>query len=163
MKRWLPFPIISALLLAMWLLLNETVAPAQILLGMLLAWAVPYLTRGMQPVRPKRVGSLGMMAKLLCVVVLDICRSCVAVSGVILGAAHRREKSGFMTVPLDMRAPHGLAVLSCIVNSTPGTVWAELSEDRQLLMLHVLDLHDEEWWINTIKQRYEKPLMAIFE
>ena len=47
--------------------------------------------------------------------------------------------------------------------SKPGTCWSELSADGRLLMIHVLDLHDEQWWVDTIKTRYEKPLMAIFE
>jgi len=42
-------------------------------------------------------------------------------------------------------------------------VWGELSADRSLLMIHVLDLHDEQWWIDTIKNRYERPLRSIFE
>ena len=96
-------------------------------------------------------------------VLVDITRSCINVTGVILGKAERREQSGFMSIPLDLRDPHGLAVLSAIINSTPGTCWSELSADGRLLMIHVLDLHDEQWWVDTIKTRYEKPLMAIFE
>ena len=36
-RRWLPYPILSALLLVVWLLLNQSVAPATILLGALTA------------------------------------------------------------------------------------------------------------------------------
>ena len=46
---------------------------------------------------------------------------------------------------------------------TPGTVWANLSLDGTTLTLHVLDLNDEAGWITTIKERYEKLLMEIFE
>jgi multicomponent K+:H+ antiporter subunit E len=35
--------------------------------------------------------------------------------------------------------------------------------DRHVLALHVFDLHDEQWWVDTIKQRYERPLIEIFE
>ena len=40
--------------------------------------------------------------------------------------------------------------------------------DRNLPMgrvahLHVLDLQDDQYWIDTIKQRYEQPLLRIFE
>jgi multicomponent K+:H+ antiporter subunit E len=31
------------------------------------------------------------------------------------------------------------------------------------MLLHVLDLIDETEWVQIIKQRYEKPLMEIFE
>ena len=30
-------------------------------------------------------------------------------------------------------------------------------------MIHVLDLIDERVWIDTIKNRYERPLLEIFE
>ena len=54
-------------------------------------------------------------------------------------------------------------MLATIVTSTPGTVWADLSQDGATLTLHVLDLRDERRWIDTIKQRYERLLMEIFE
>jgi multicomponent K+:H+ antiporter subunit E len=68
-----------------------------------------------------------------------------------------------MTIPIDMRDQYGLAMLACIITATPGTVWAGLSQDGRALTIHVLDLQDEETWVRTIKQRYEWPLMEIFE
>ncbi|MCL4182422.1 MAG: Na+/H+ antiporter subunit E [Burkholderiaceae bacterium] len=162
MKRWLPMPLLSVFLAVMWLLLAQSLAPGQVLLAVLLALWVPVATARMRPLRP-RVRRPLVIARLLAHVLFDIVRSCINVSRIILGRRERRQRSGFMTIPLDLRDPHGLAVLSAIINSTPGTVWAELSEDRALLMIHVLDLHDEQWWIDTIKTRYETPLRAIFE
>ena len=71
--------------------------------------------------------------------------------------------SQFIRVPLDLRSPHGLALLSCLINSTPGTVWVDLLPERHELLLHVFDLHDEAWWIDTIKTRYERPIIEVFE
>jgi multicomponent K+:H+ antiporter subunit E len=82
----------------------------------------------------------------------------------VLGLTHGREvSSGFLDIPLDMRDPHGLAVLAMIVTATPGTVLSGLADDSSMLRLHVLDLQDPEAWIRTIKQRYERPLREIFE
>jgi len=50
-----------------------------------------------------------------------------------------------------------------VITATPGTVWAGLSTDGRYLTIHVLDLQDEETWIRTIKDRYERRLMEIFE
>jgi multicomponent K+:H+ antiporter subunit E len=61
-----------------------------------------------------------------------------------------------------MRDPHGLAMLACIVTYTPGTVWVTLTEDHHL-KLHVLDLQHEGDWIKLVQERYERPLMEIFE
>ena len=62
-----------------------------------------------------------------------------------------------------MHDPYGLAMLACIITATPGTIWAGLSADGRYLTIHVLDLQDEETWIRTIKDRYERRLMEIFE
>lgn len=162
MRRWLSAPALSAFLAVMWLVLAQSLAPAHLLLALLLGLWVPHATRRMRPLQP-RLRRPGVMLRLFAVVLFDIVRSCIQVSTIILGRPARRERSGFMSLPLDLRDPHGLAVLSAIINSTPGTVWAESSADGQWLTIHVLDLDDEQRWIDTIKNRYEKPLMAIFE
>ena len=56
-----------------------------------------------------------------------------------------------------------VAVLAMIVCITPGTAWAELSLDRSVLLLHVLELDDAATVIADVKRRYEAPLMEIFE
>jgi multicomponent K+:H+ antiporter subunit E len=66
-------------------------------------------------------------------------------------------------IPLDMRAPYGLASLACIITSTPGTLWVNFDAQRGVLTIHVLDLVDDEEWIRTIKDRYERHLLEIFE
>ena len=40
--------------------------------------------------------------------------------------------------------PQCLAVLAMIVCITPGTSWAELSLDRSVLLLHVLEVDDPQ-------------------
>jgi multicomponent K+:H+ antiporter subunit E len=71
--------------------------------------------------------------------------------------------SGFMDIPLELRAPYGLATLAIIITSTPGTLWVNFDSAKGVLTIHVLDLVDETAWIATIKQRYERRLMEIFE
>jgi multicomponent K+:H+ antiporter subunit E len=66
-------------------------------------------------------------------------------------------------IPLDLRDPNGLAVLAMIVCITPGTAWAELSRDRSMLMLHVLEMDDAQAIAQHVKASYERPLMEIFE
>ncbi|ARO88221.1 Na+/H+ antiporter subunit E [Nitrosospira lacus] len=162
MKRWPSLTLFTVMLLALWFLLNDTLAPGQLLLGLLLTVAITLGTAVMRPLRA-RPHHLLVAARLIFVVLLDIARSNIAVAGVILGSAKRRSNSGFMKIPIDLRDPYGLAALACIITATPGTVWAGLSADGSDLTLHVLDLQDEETWIRTIKHRYERPLMEIFE
>jgi multicomponent K+:H+ antiporter subunit E len=161
MKRRLPI-LLALVLSAMWLLLNDSVTAGQTVLGVALALVMVAASARIRPDRP-RIGRPLMMIRLFLRVSLDIVRSNLNVARIVLGlVGERRIKSGFLEIPLDLRDPHGLAVLAIIVTSTPGTVWAGLKADGTVLTLHVLDLYDEAAWIDTIKNRYEKPLMEIF-
>ena len=160
--RWPSLTLFTVTLFLLWLLLNDTLAPGQVVLGLVLTIVVALSTAAMRPLR-SRPHHLLAAIRLFFIVLLDIARSNIVVAGVILGSVERRSNSGFMKIPIDLRDPYGLATLACIITATPGTVWAGLSPDGHALTIHVLDLQDEETWIRTIKHRYERPLMEIFE
>ncbi|MGH8174647.1 MAG: Na+/H+ antiporter subunit E [Steroidobacter sp.] len=156
-------PVLTLTVAAIWLLLNNTLAIRHILFSAILAVLLMLAAAQMRPVQP-RLRRLYEIAPLIARVLVDVVRSNIGVARIVLGLVREREvHSGFLEVPLDLRDPHGLAILATIVTSTPGTAWADLSADGRTLTLHVLDLRDEAEWIRTIKQRYERPLMRIFE
>lgn len=156
-------PILTCMLVVIWLLLNNTLAYEQILLAAILAVVLMAAAAQMRPVRP-RLRRLYIVPSLILTVLLEILRSNIGVARIVLGMAQDKEiRSGFLDVPLELRDPHGLAILAAIVTSTPGTAWAGLSADGATLTLHVLDLKDEAEWIRIIKHRYEHPLMRIFQ
>lgn len=156
-------PVLVLSLTGLWLLLNQTRAPGQIVLGLLAALALAWFGSTLRPLQ-SRLRRVDLAAGLLLVVLRDIVRSNISVARIVLGLVRdRKVRSGFLDIPLDLRDSHGLAVLAAIVTSTPGTVWAGLSPDGATLTLHVLDLKDEREWIRVIKHRYESLLMRIFE
>lgn len=160
--RWLPSIPLSVFLLLLWLLLNDSASPGTIALGVLLAWFGPVAADRLRPHKAKLKLTpviIGLFAHIL----VDIVRSNLAVALVILGKEERRQASGFIQVPLDLKDPHGLAVLASIVTSIPGTVFAGLNADRSAMMLHVLSLREEAEWIHIVKTRYERPLMEIYQ
>ena len=89
-------------------------------------------------------------------------KSNIAVARLILNPRRNDFSPGFIMIPLTMRDPHGLAMLACIVTYTPGTVWVDLTPDHSL-KLHVLDLQNEDDWVKLVQERYERPLMEMFE
>jgi len=162
MKSKPRIPLLPLCLVAMWLLLNDSLAPGEILLGIVLAVLVTVSVRALRPL-PAWPRKLHLAIGLCWRVLVDILHSNLAVGKIILGASRRQPTTGFMKIPLDMRDPHGLAMLSIIITATPGTVWAGHDAEHNVLTLHVLDLLDEAGWVHTIKHRYERPLMEIFE
>lgn len=162
MRRWLPYPLLSLALLALWLLLSQSLSVGQVILGVALGIGSALALTALEP--PKlRLRRPGAIVGLAFLVLVDIIRSNIAVARIILTPRHSSQTTGFMTIPLDMRAPHGLTALAIIITATPGTLWVEFDSTTGNLMIHVLDLIDEEAWIQTIKQRYERRLMEIFE
>ena len=156
-------PVLTLTLVAIWLLLNETLAVGHIVIGAVLAVLLMLGAAQLRPVQP-HVRRLSTIVPLFAAVLIDIVRSNIGVARIVLGLVPDRDvRSGFLEIPLDMRDAHGLAMLAAIVTSTPGTAWVDLSADGRTLTLHLLDLRDEAEWIRTIKHRYERRLMAIFE
>ena len=162
MKRLVSSLPLTALLFVVWLLLNQSVSPGTLLMGAVLAVLVPLGTKSLRP------GSVTMRKplvafKLWAIVMRDFVRSNIRVATLILTRRPRDIPSGFLQVPLDMRDPHALALLAMILCLTPGTAWAEVSRDRSMLLLHVFEIVDADAMVAMIKQRYERPLMEIFE
>ena len=162
MKRWLPSPLLSVALWALWLLLNDSVAPAHVLLGLFVGWLAPVLIAPLKPPGPRLHRPL-VLARLVLRVGGDVVRSAIEVAAGVLRSRRRPPRAAFVRVPLDLHDPHGLAALAIITAVVPGTVWTELAVDRAHLLIHVFDLDDEAAFIAHYKQRYELPLKEIFE
>ncbi len=155
-----PAPLMSAVLFVVWPVLNQSWSLGQLLLGLLLAWSIPWL---IEPLRDERarLRRPGSIVRLGFIVLKDIITSNIDVAKLILG---REEaiRPAFFWVPLSITDPHGIVALAGIITMTPGTLSADLSEDRRHLLVHALNVDDEAALIATIKARYEAPLMEIF-
>jgi multicomponent K+:H+ antiporter subunit E len=161
MRRLLPAPLMSLALLAIWLLLNNTLAIGQAVLGALLAVAIPWFSERARPDRP-RLRRPAAVLRLAGVVLWDVVVANFQLSARILGPESRLRPS-FLEVPLDIGSRTGAVVLAGIVTMTPGTLSVEVGADGRTLRVHAFDLADARQAVEAIKQRYEKPLMEIFE
>lgn len=163
MRRLLPSPVLSVGLFVLWILLMQSVSAGTLLLGVLLAVFWPLVTARLRPAQT-RLRRPGVLIRLVGRVVGDMLRSNFEVGWLILTRGAKPGRSGFVQIPLDLRDASGLAALAIIVTFIPGTAWAQLSADRRVLLLHVLDVvPDEASVVRLIKQRYERSLIEIFE
>lgn len=162
MNWLLPYPLLSATLLVLWLLLNQTISAGHLVLGSVLAILASWAMAALRPEKA-RIRRPGAAFRLAGMVLVDILRSNIAVGRIIVSSREPGMNAGFLTIPLQLRSRHGLAVLSIIITSTPGTIWVNYDAAKGILLLHVLDLVDETAWIRLIKDRYERRLMEIFE
>lgn len=162
MRRWLPYPALSGLLLAVWLVLNQSLAAGHILIGAILGLVLAGVFARLRPPR-LRMRNHHKLLWLGLLVAVDVVRSNLAVARIIVLGRSRAVTSGFVSIPLKLTDPFGLVALACIITSTPGTIWVSYDASHGVLLIHVLDLVDEETWIHTIGHRYERLLLEIFE
>lgn len=162
MRYWFPYPLLSLALLILWLLINQSVSPGQIVLGTVLGVAFGWIMVNLQPDKT-RLKNYGLIAVLAGRVAVDVVLSNIAVMGVILRAGKRPVSSGFVAIDITLRDENALALLACILTATPGTAWLEFDRQTGVLMIHVLDLENGAAWSELIRNRYETPLKEIFE
>jgi multicomponent K+:H+ antiporter subunit E len=162
MRKFFPYPLLTLSLLVLWLLLQQSAGLGHILLGGVIAIFSSRALAALEPEKPY-VRKIGAMIRLVGVVTLDIFHSNIAVIGIILQDRRRKPTSGFVAIPLELRDRSGLVILACIITATPGSAWLEYSPTRGVVLIHVLELISEEHWITTVKNRYERLLLEIFQ
>ena len=160
MQRLFPMPLQSAIMLIVWLLLNNSFSVGQIILGLILAIAIPRLAYPLQAKRSRIKKPLKALRFMLLVFWDIVVANFEVAIKVLMPSALLRP--AFIAVPLDLREDLPITLLTSTVSLTPGTVSAEVSEDRRWLYVHALDMRDEAEVIALIKQRYERPLKEIF-
>ncbi|RDK05975.1 Na+/H+ antiporter subunit E [Cupriavidus lacunae] len=162
MRRLLPHPWLSLILMLIWLMLTHSVAPGHWLLGALLGWAIGRLADRWLVLGAFRLSRPDLIARLSFHVLIDIVKANLEVAVMVLGPT-ARLRPAFIVVPLDVEHELATTALISIVSLSPGTLCAELSDDRRALLVHVLDLEEEAALVGLIKSRYETPLKEIFQ
>lgn len=165
LHRLVPRPWMTLWLWLAWLLLNQTLAPAHLLLGAVLALGLSRLGQAPQPARTAAGSALrrpGVAVRLALRVLRDIVVANLQVAARILGPGDALAPR-FVWVPLDVKRPRAIGLLAGIVTMTPGTVSADLSDDHAWLLVHGLDVTDPDALVAEIKERYETPIRELFE
>lgn len=161
MSRILPYPLLSAGLLLMWLILNRF-SLGHLVLGGAISVVAGRAMSALEPEKP-RIRRWSAIPRLFGWVCLDVLQSNLAVARLVLLGRSPGSRPGFIEIPLELRDPTALAILSVILTATPGTAWMNHDTARRTVLIHVLDLEGAEAWSEIVKNRYERLLREIFE
>ena len=156
-----PHPILSVLLAAAWLLLQQSLALPQLITATVLGWGLPRLLHGfLGPAT--RVHAWGVALRLTGVVLWAIVVSNFTVARLVLSPGARLQPA-WVVVPLDIHHPVAVSLFATIITTTPGTVSCDIDEAAGVILVHALDCDDPQAAAEQMKQRYEQPLKEIFE
>lgn len=162
LRRMLPHPLLTILLILVWQMLVNKVTPGNLVLGTILGVLIPLITAPYWPDIP-RLRSLPRIVEYIVIVLWDICVANVQVAVIILFKANANTRPAWISIPLDLRTPEAITVLASTITLTPGTVSSDLAADGRSLLVHCLDAPDPDAVRDEIKARYERRLMEIFE
>lgn len=161
-NRWIPHPLMTLVLIVLWLLLNNSVSFGHIVLGLLLGVAIPWFTNQFWPERP-RICKRGLFLKFFFgIFIYDVIVANISVVRLILQPDIGKLQPKFIRIPLDTDDPLVISILANVISMTPGTVSTEITQDQKTLIVHGLNVPDEKAAVNEIKTRYEATLREIF-
>lgn len=162
MRRLLPRPLLSLVLMVVWLLAWGEVLPGLVVLGLLPALGLPPATARFWPDYP-RVADPVALLRLIAVFLYDVVVANLKIVPLILGRTDRLRPT-FVVVPLDAEHPLVVSLFASMITLTPGTVSANLSGDGRQLLVHTIDLPkgEERALVAELKGRYETPLRKAF-
>lgn len=160
-SRWLKHPTMSIVIGISWLLLQQSLALPQLITAVVLGIGLPRL------IDPFLGGLLRMRRMrtalwLVAAVFRDIVESNIVVARIVL-SPRTHPQPAWLRVPMAIRHPVGQVLLASIITNTPGTVSCSIDEDEQVINVHALNCTDAGAIVDTIKRRYERPLMEILE
>jgi multicomponent K+:H+ antiporter subunit E len=159
-RRIFPHPLLTLILWAIWLLLNNSIDPGHIVLGGALAVFIPWLTSSYWP-EQINIRRPWKLVHYILYVLWDILIANVIVAKLILGP-QKKLNPGFLHYELQLTSPVGISLLANTISLTPGTVSCDLTEDRRYLLIHALHIDDVAEIKAEIYRKFEKPLLEIF-
>jgi multicomponent K+:H+ antiporter subunit E len=160
MTRLLPHPGLSALLVALWVLMVNDFTFGTLFLGLVFGITVPLFTAPWWPGRPRvRFRSAIAYGAL---VLRDIVVANFEVAAIVLFKPNRNLRPAWLAIPLELTSPEAITVFAGTISLTPGTVSADVSACGKYLLVHALDTADPLGEVARIKARYEARLLRIF-
>jgi multicomponent Na+:H+ antiporter subunit E len=70
-------------------------------------------------------------------------------------------KPGIVALKLDAKTDLEIVMLNNLLSMTPGTLGVDLSEDRTILYVHIIDVPDPDKACDDIKNGLEKRLLQV--
>ena len=156
---WLPHPFVSVIVAASWIMLAYSLDAGTLLMAALLGLLIPRLVQPFIARTPDINWTAAF--KLFFVVLWDIIVCNIKVAKLVLGPMQNLQPKWFR-VPLESPHEQVNVLLAMIITTTPGTVSAGIDQDRGDILVHTLSSDNTDNDIQDIKNRYEKPLMIIF-
>lgn len=160
-RSWLPQPLLSLVLLAVWLLLvDDYSSPGHWVFGAVLALAIPrFIGHWWQPL--PRIASWPALVVFLWRVLVDIIVGNLQVARLAL-SPQTDIQPVFVSFTSELESELALYMMMSAISLAPGSVATRFDPANNSVEVHALHCTDEDELVADIRQRYEQLLKKVF-
>lgn len=157
------FVLLVVILSVVWAAVTGSFTVLNLLLGALIGAIAGLFIRDRidRPHLGKRFGRILSLA-LLFITELALSAWRVAIL-VVSPNMHKRLAPSIIAYPLTVTTDTEITLLANLITLTPGTLSVDVSQDRSMLYIHVLEMHDRDETIAAIKNGFEARIIEVFQ
>jgi len=160
LQRWLPHPLLTLVLIVLWMALLNDFSAGGLVVGAVLGIIIPRLTGHFWPDRPP-LHHYGKALAFIALVAWDVVVANIQVARLIVFRPAEKLHVRWVAVPIELESPEAITILSGTITMTPGTVASDVSADGRSLLVHCLDAPDVVAEVEHMKNRYERRIKEI--
>lgn len=143
----------------LWVSMTGGLTAGNFLLGLALGYLVLLAVEGPRALRRPLTRARRAVA-LFFIFVWELVLANLRVAWDVVTPRHRM-RPGIIAVPLDARTDLEITALATLVSLTPGTLSLDVSDDRRVLYVHAMYLHDRDRVVGGIKRNFERRLLEV--
>lgn len=148
------------LLLALaWSLITDDFSATNLLVGMVLSYAVLWLLRPAFN-DAKYLSKVPQVIRFVAYFIKELFVANLRMVYHVL-TPHDTMSPGVVAVPLEEANDVELTLLANLITLTPGTLSVDISADRRVLYVHAVDCHDPEAVRREIKDGFERRILEL--
>ena len=153
--------VLIVILTLAWVAITGSVTVANLLLGLVISVAATGLLRRVFALPPlgRRLWAIAILTVLF---LRELIVSAVRVSLVVLRPNLNSLRPAIIAFPLSVTSDAEITLLASLITLTPGTLSVDVSDDRSMLYVHVLDLKDRDGVVADIANGFEAKVRNIF-
>ena len=157
------FAFLVVILSIVWAAVTGNFSVLNLLLGAAIGAAAALFIRDRvgRPNLMRRLGRiLGLIGLFIYELVLSAWRVAILVASPNMT---RRLDPSVIAYPLTVTSDTQITLLANLITLTPGTLSVDVSDNRQTLYIHVLEMHDKDETIAAIKNGFEARIIEVFQ
>ena len=145
-----------------WAAITGNFSALNLLLGAAIGLAVGMLLRD-RPAGPRQAGRTRRIISLALLFLRELMVSAFRVAVIVLRPNLKSSlRPAIVAFPLTAKSDAEITLLANLITLTPGTLSVDVSDDRSVLYVHVLDLDSRERLIAEIASGFERKVMEVF-